>query len=433
MFNQIKKRLTLFYLGVMTCFVLAFAGATYVGLTWAVYSTEKQEILLFLEEEAKEHVILLENKELLQQTPPVENYREGNGKMFYYAFDNTGSLINAAKPYQALQSTIAEKIATWNKGYGQVVLFSVNVRNDRTLLMMASLPIMSGDEQLGMIYVGRDVTGFYQVLKTVLIVLAGVSLLFLLCASGGGYVLAERTMIPIQKSYERQREFVADASHELRTPLSVLMASVDVVQGDSDSSLSSSSLQILGDMREEIRRMSKILSDMLTLARADASVIPILKEHFNLRTVAEKVIRSLHPLAGEKQIKLRLDGPEEVWIFADKERLDQLLFILIDNAIKYTSPNGQVWVKLALASKHSREIKLTIQDTGIGIPVEDQELIFERFYRVDKVRSRSIGGTGLGLAIAHWIVATHGGEIVVQSLNGEGSTFTVTLPNENFS
>lgn len=433
MFNQIKKRLTFFYLGVMTCFVLAFAGATYIGLTWAVYSTEKQEMLLFLEEEAKEHVILLENKELLQQTPLVENYREENGKMFYYAFDNTGNLINAARPYQALQSTIAEKIAAWNKGYNQVILFSVNVRNDRALLMMASLPIMSGEEQLGTIYVGRDVTGFFQVLKTVFIVLAGVSLLFLLCASVAGYVMAGRTMIPIQKSYERQREFVADASHELRTPLSVLMASVDVVQGDSDSNLSPSSLQTLGDMREEIRRMSKILSDMLTLARADASAIPILKEHFNLKTLARKVVRSLQPLAGEKQIKLRLDGPEEVWILADQERLDQLLFILIDNAIKYTSPNGQVSVKLTMAAKHCRKIKLTVQDTGIGISAKDQELIFERFYRVDKVRSRSIGGTGLGLAIAHWIVAAHGGEIAVQSLNGEGSTFTVTLPNENFS
>jgi signal transduction histidine kinase len=431
MFSQIKKRLTLFYLGVMTCFLLAFVGTTYIGLTWAIYSTEKQEMLLFLEEEAKEHVILLKNKELLQQTSPVENYREGNGKMFYYAFDNRGSLIDTAQPYQALQSTITGKIAAWDAGYGRVVLFTVNVKDNHALLMMASLPIMTDEERLGTIYVGRDVTGFYQVLKTVFIVLSGVSLVFLLCASIGGYVMAGRAMIPIKKSYKRQQEFVADASHELRTPLSVLMASVDVVQGDDGSNLSSSSQQVLGDMREEIKRMSKILGDMLTLARTDAAVIPILKKRFNLKIVAEKVIRSLQPLASENQVTLSLDGPEEIWLVADQERLDQLLSILVNNAIKYTLPKGQVWIKLAIVAKHSRAIKITVKDTGIGIPVEYQQLIFERFYRVDKVRSRSIGGTGLGLAIAHWTVAAHGGNISVDSQEGKGSTFTVILPQEN--
>lgn len=240
-------------------------------------------------------------------------------------------------------------------------------------------------------------------------------------------MMAGRAIVPIRKSYERQREFVADASHELRTPLSIFMASVDVMQGDKDSVMSPVVKQVISDMKDEIKKMSNIVSDMLTLARADAP-INIIKERFNLKPVAEQAVRSLCPFAHKKNVAFSMESQDEVWIVADKERISQLLFILLDNAIKYTPAGGKVYVKIAAFESKNRGIILTIKDTGMGIPPEYQELIFERFYRVDKARSREIGGSGLGLSIAKWIVAAHEGEINVHSKVGEGSTFTVTLP-----
>lgn len=409
----------------MFFFLLAFVGIIYSGLTWAVYSEEKQEMLLFAEEEAQEHSVILRNRELLQQMGKVENYR--GGRMFFYAFDNNGELANSSEVYPEFQKAVREKINQWNVEDGGVVI-TIAERNGRdAILMMSSLPVMIGDERLGTVYVGRDVTEFYKLLKNLFIAMMLISLLFLLLASGGGYMMAGRAIVPIRKSYERQREFVADASHELRTPLSIFMASVDVMQGDKDSVMSPVVKQVISDMKDEIKKMSNIVSDMLTLARADAP-INIIKERFNLKPVAEQAVRSLCPFAHKKNVAFSMESQDEVWIVADKERISQLLFILLDNAIKYTPAGGKVYVKIAAFESKNRGIILTIKDTGMGIPPEYQELIFERFYRVDKARSREIGGSGLGLSIAKWIVAAHEGEINVHSKVGEGSTFTVTLP-----
>lgn len=425
MFSKIRRQLTLLYSGFMFFFLLAFVGIIYSGLTWAVYSEEKQEMLLFAEEEAQEHSVILRNRELLQQMGKVENYR--GGRMFFYAFDNNGELANSSEVYPEFQKAVREKINQWNVEDGGVVI-TIAERNGRdAILMMSSLPVMIGDERLGTVYVGRDVTEFYKLLKNLFIAMMLISLLFLLLASGGGYMMAGRAIVPIRKSYERQREFVADASHELRTPLSIFMASVDVMQGDKDSVMSPVVKQVISDMKDEIKKMSNIVSDMLTLARADAP-INIIKERFNLKPVAEQAVRSLCPFAHKKNVAFSMESQDEVWIVADKERISQLLFILLDNAIKYTPAGGKVYVKIAAFESKNRGIILTIKDTGMGIPPEYQELIFERFYRVDKARSREIGGSGLGLSIAKWIVAAHEGEINVHSKVGEGSTFTVTLP-----
>jgi two-component system sensor histidine kinase CiaH len=426
MFSKIRRQLTLLYSGFMVFFLLTFVGIIYSGLTWAVYSEEKQEMLLFAEEEAQEHSVILRNRELLQQMGKVENYR--GGRMFFYAFDNNGELANSSEAYPEFQKAVRQKINEWNVEDGGVVI-TIAERNGRdAILMMSSLPVMIGDERLGTVYVGRDVTEFYKLLKNLFIAMMLISLLFLLLASGGGYMMAGRAIIPIKKSYERQREFVADASHELRTPLSIFMASVDVIQGDKDSDMSPVVKQVISDMKNEIKKMSNIVSDMLTLARADAAPIHIIKEKFSLRPVAEQAVRSLYSFATKKDVELNMESPDEIWIVADKERISQLLFILLDNAIKYTPAGGKVYVGIAASENKNRGLTITIKDTGMGIPPEYYELIFERFYRVDKARSREIGGSGLGLAIAKWIITAHEGEIKVSSKVGEGSTFTVNLP-----
>jgi two-component system sensor histidine kinase CiaH len=138
-----------------------------------------------------------------------------------------------------------------------------------------------------------------------------------------------------------------------------------------------------------------------------------------------ELIRKCHPLAEQKNIEFLTNIQENITIFGDKERIKQLLFILLDNALKYNVENGQVRMNIW---REAESIKMEVSDTGIGIPLEHQHRIFERFYRVDKARSRQHEGNGIGLSIAQWIVDAHGGTISVQSEEGKGSCFIVTLP-----
>jgi signal transduction histidine kinase len=165
------------------------------------------------------------------------------------------------------------------------------------------------------------------------------------------------------------------------------------------------------------------------LARSDSGAPDLKMESFDFRPSVEQMVRSLQPLAQSKGIVLHLQAPAQVEIFGDQERFKQLLYILLDNALKYTPGGGEVNLALSVEEKENqRFLHITVQDTGVGIPVEEQDRVFDRFYRVDKHRSRQMGGTGLGLAIAKWIVEAHHGSIKVSSRQGEGSTFTVKIP-----
>jgi len=171
--------------------------------------------------------------------------------------------------------------------------------------------------------------------------------------------------------------------------------------------------------------MTHLVSDLLTLARSDSNIIELKKETVDFRPHAEKTLESVRPLAVAKQISLSLEAPAKLLAVGDVQRLSQLLYILLDNAIKYTPNGGEV--KLFLTGEGG-QLGIAVQDTGIGIKQDDYVHIFERFYRSDKSRSRQMGGHGLGLSIAKWIVDIHKGTIKVISEIEKGSTFIVRIP-----
>ena len=183
--------------------------------------------------------------------------------------------------------------------------------------------------------------------------------------------------------------------------------------------------RLLTNMRQEVKRMTHLVSDLLTLARSDSNSNQLSIETFDFRPAAERAIESVRPLAVAKQITLHLDSPASLITIGDPQRLSQLLYILLDNAIKYTPQEGEVKLSLQIAGQ---QLCIAVQDTGIGIKPEDYQRIFERFYRSDKSRSRQMGGHGLGLSIAKWIVESHKGTIRVSSEIGRGSTFIVQIP-----
>lgn len=231
-------------------------------------------------------------------------------------------------------------------------------------------------------------------------------------------------MVPLKQAYEKQRQFAADASHELRTPLAVVMASADLLEND--PSIKSPFLkQVIADVRDEVKKMTKLVSDLLLVARSDNKALKLKPSKFDLAEVIEQTARLMAPLAEQKHITIEAEHLPRTVIHADESKLRQLVLIFIDNAVKYTPDGGKVKATLLPADKGW--VKFAVSDTGIGIAPEDQEKIFDRFYRVDKARSREMGGNGLGLAIAQELVGLYHGHINIKSTLGKGTTFTIAL------
>ena len=230
----------------------------------------------------------------------------------------------------------------------------------------------------------------------------------------------------LERSFAEIRRFTADASHELRTPLTALRAEVEVAIGKTLSP--EDSRQLLGGILEELVRMSRLTDQLLTLSRRDAGMEQLTLAHLPLSSLILDVVETLRPLADSRQIGLHLedDGMATIQIKGDEGRLRQVFINLLDNALKYTPSEGKVVVRI---EKQGQTVTVVVEDTGIGIASEHLPRVFDRFYRVDKARSREEGGTGLGLSIAESIVKAHGGTIELQSTIGRGTVCCVILPN----
>lgn len=214
-------------------------------------------------------------------------------------------------------------------------------------------------------------------------------------------------------------DFVANASHELRTPLTAINGYLETFE-DEESETQKRFIQII---RRNVERMSNLVSDLLLLSRLEASTPQLNIEKVDLLSITEDMLKLVERPAEEKGIEVKLDIEPGISVNADQFLLEQMLLNLLDNAVKYTE-SGEVILR---SETNGEAVIIQISDTGVGIPSEHMPRIFERFYRVDKARSRKLGGTGLGLSIVKHIVQLHGGEIDVESKSGVGTTFTVRL------
>jgi two-component system, OmpR family, sensor kinase len=226
----------------------------------------------------------------------------------------------------------------------------------------------------------------------------------------------------LEEGIDEQHRLVADASHELRTPLAVMRAELDVsLRGDE---LSPGAREVLESALEEVGRMSRTVDNLLMLAQVDEGKLRLLTRRVGLRGALEAAVRPLEPLASAKNVRLEVGG-EPCDARADPQLLHQALTNLIENAIKYTPPGGQV---RATAWRGGGEVGVTVADDGPGVPAEARAHVFDRFYRVDRARGRDGGGSGLGLAICREIAHAHSGRVWVESEAGSGSAFSLALP-----
>jgi len=233
----------------------------------------------------------------------------------------------------------------------------------------------------------------------------------------------------LQTTEEVRRRFVSDASHELKTPLaSIRLLTDSILQADNMDG--ETAREFLTDIGEEAERLTRITEKLLQLTRLDTAP-PQNTRPVDLRRVVEKVLHMLSPLARavEVTVHTRLEG--EAWVRATEDDLYQIAFNLMENAVKYNLPGGQVLVTLESGPPGEQgppPVILRVEDTGVGIPEEDLSKIFDRFYRVDKARSRAAGGTGLGLSIVQDTALQHGGRVSVRRREPEGTCFEVAFP-----
>ncbi len=246
--------------------------------------------------------------------------------------------------------------------------------------------------------------------------------LILVLGAGASWFLAGRTLRPIEKVMKEQKRFVGDASHELRTPLTALKTSLEVALRDKKLT-KVEAVKVIKSGLEDVEGLDRLSDRLLRLARFDSGGLKIEKE-FDLGKVVKEVVAGLERVAKQNGVKLSGEYGR-VKVSGDRMGIEDLVRILVDNGIKYTKKGG--WVKVVVKQSKGKAI-IKVSDNGVGIANEDQEKIFDRFYRVDSARTRKgLNGYGLGLSLAKQIVDEHGGKIWVESVKGQGSVFVVEL------
>jgi signal transduction histidine kinase len=448
-FKSTQGRLTRMYCGLLVLFLILFIVIVYSVLYVIILKNQEHELDSLVNQEASfiENYLMKNDQMDLHGIQNQEVVFAGVNQSFYYVVNSNGEMIMGNEADRRLRPDLLSLVKgsfqkeneIWKetiqvegnlKGRGNKGEFHPHEDAHDIRLMIASHSIYYKGQFIGQLYIGKDISFVYQLFHWLLMILVALGIVFFGVATFMSVVMSKRAMIPISGAFSRQREFVADASHELRTPLSVLLSSIDAMEMTIEPAKEEEGGEnfvgkLLSNMRQEVKRMTNLVSDLLTLARSDSNTIETKTETFDFRPHADKALESVSPLAASKQISLNLHAPATLMATGDPQRLSQLLYILLDNAIKYTPNGGEVRLSL---SDEARQLCIQVQDTGIGIKQEDQDHIFERFYRADKSRSRQMGGHGLGLSIAKWIVGTHGGTIQLSSEVGKGSTFVIRIP-----
>ena len=427
MFSRIRFRLTFLYT-VLTALALGgFALIFYFSLASVLLQEQERDLKVFATR------MFHEAEELLKQNErrSKEGEREKKvrlslpGSHVFFAITADGSLL--APGGQRPDLTPSPEVLSAVRVGGETMIYGkiVGAENESRYLWVAT-QLRDDGKLKGSFVVGRDLMEYDHFLIRLAQTLWGSLAVFLILAGIIGHFAAGRAIEPIRRSFETQRRFAADASHELRTPLSVIKASLDVVEKEEGARFSPLSRQIFDDLKDETRRMAGLVSDLLLLARSDAGGVEMVRKSFAIRPMVEQVMRTVGPLAESRDVKLSLAMRQEFALYADHDRVIQLLLILLDNGIKFTPSGGMV--TMTVDKQKNGAAVISVEDTGVGLSHKECLQVFERFYRVDKARSREDGGAGLGLSIASWIVEAHRGKIEALPNVGGGSIFRVTLP-----
>jgi signal transduction histidine kinase len=283
----------------------------------------------------------------------------------------------------------------------------------------------STGQSWGYLQVGRSLSGYHSHLTSLKVFLLFGLPIAILSISGASWWLAGLAMKPVYESYQQIQQFTADAAHELRTPLAAIQATVETTLGTQNLTLDDAQTTLHTITRQN-QRLVQLVQDLLMLSRMDLKVLPTRQQDCCLNDLGADLVEEFAAFAIANKVTLKLAAQSEpLSIIGDEDQLYRLVANLITNAIQYSCPEDVVSLRLL---REDSAALIQVEDTGVGIAPMEQARIFDRFYRVNRDRSRQTGGAGLGLAIAQAIVAAHNGSIQVDSQVDKGSIFTVRLP-----
>lgn len=447
--KSIKFRLTVWYLIAFTVLLVVFGTVAYYLLSKNLFRN--------LDDSLKARVLELKGAIKFEGDRLVFDRKLDELVLIYNA---DGVLMQRLGPnvvFSDIQGTVQQAL------FGTSSFVSAETE-DGPYVRMYAVPLNVDSETRVALVVGRVPNDILSVLAVFRMVILNSSILVVLLAGVGGWFLAGRTLKPVERmadiargigesdlsrridvvsddelgrlaatlngmiarleeAFVKQRQFVADASHELRTPLAVLQAESSLaLEKPRPQEDYKRSLELVS---QEVDYMSEIVGKLLVLARSDAGCEPINVQNVDVAGLLAELGQDLEALAQEKGLRLTLGPLDSVMARGDRVKLRQLFLNILDNAIRYTPAGGSI---IGSVVRQDDRAVVSIEDTGIGIPEEHLPFIFDRFYRVDKVRTDGEGGTGLGLAIATAITKMHGGSIEVESRVGDGTIFKIQLP-----
>jgi heavy metal sensor kinase len=459
MLDSVRTRLTFWYVGVLALSLIGFALVIYYAAAAIFYERQDESLRSTAQTVASAYMEELEEEKSVAKANDVVMTELVFPDRYVLVTDNLGQATASSRNFagQNLQLSTTTLNLARARGFSHLTTNGIRV---------AIVPL-SADRSLGFAAVAEQLSvidvGLSRLRRDFM---AGV-LLILVLATASGYFLARKSLLPIasmnsqtklitaerlssrldvrnprdelgrlattinelltrlENSFRGQQRFIADASHELRTPLAVLRGETEVALGKSRST--GEYRESLTLIQDEAERLSRIVEDLFILAGQPLDMPPVLvRKQLSLNELLNQCVRAAQVLAIQKNLDLRIDsGSTPMVLKGDDELLKRMVLNLLDNAVKYTPEGGEIAVELV---KQNGNAQIVVRDTGIGIPEMDQPHVFDRFYRVDKARSRSLGGAGLGLSIVRWIVEAHEGKIDIVSAPGRGSEFIVQLP-----
>jgi two-component system, OmpR family, sensor histidine kinase CiaH len=414
-FARIRWRLVAWTMLVLGLILFAVGTAVYVALGQALLAAVDRDLAGRAEQAAGEAVSLVRGGGP-RRDADEEGYRGG---LFYLVLGADGRVL--ANP----QGVDAAGVAFPTPAAGDRGRAYATVALDDELARVHARPLRAGGASRTTLIVGRSLESEQAALRSLLLVLGGGGAAGLLLSLAGAWFLAGRALGPIQLAFRRQQAFVADAAHELRTPLTVLRSATDLLDRHRDEVLAANG-DLLDDARHEVARLERLAADLLTLARSDRGELQLAVAPLDVGALASDVVRRAGPLTEARGVSLTYGAEDPPPVAeADPDRLEQVLLILLDNALRYTPAGGRVDVRVR---QQAGDALIEVVDTGVGIAPEHLPRVFERFYRVGAARTRGDGGAGLGLPIARAVVEAHGGRLALDSAPGAGTRAAVHLP-----
>lgn len=407
MFRKLRLKLTLFNALITGLIFIIIISLTFICISMKTINQSEQLMQIMAADAGSNY------------TNQSIDHKEDIPSYFYVKINGNGD-ITSTSSYIPITNSKLElligKILMQSEQKGEINL------NADEVFRFLKMPLSDGQSSVIVLVNIAYENGFLRILVIILIVagVIGLALAFL-----GSLFMAKKALEPIKVSWQKQKDFIADASHELRTPLAVIQTNLDLVFGKPDETTLGSQKKWLQNAYHENRRMAKIVDDLLFLAETDNQTLFPEMKYFSLYEAVLNAVSPFEAVAALNNLHFELFLDPIMSFYGDERHLKQLVVILVDNAIKYTPIGGSVVIKL---EDTKNQVTFSVSDTGEGIDRCYLEKVFDRFYRVDKARSRQNGGTGLGLAIAKWIVSEHKGMIKVDSIIGRGSTFSVNMP-----